>query len=130
MFFLWYNVIMGKKREMSENSLKNLKMFTKEYQPSPKTKSEGAKKGWEKKREFKAMKDAATELLMRQLPGGEIFQDVALNKIADLIENGEIKASDLIKAVEFLRDTSGQKPLDKPEIDRPEPPVINIGFKI
>ena len=76
------------------------------------------------------MKDAATELLMRQLPNGEIFQDVALNRIADLIESGEIKAADLIKAVEFLRDTSGQKPLEKPEIDRPEPPVINIGFKI
>lgn len=55
---------MTDKREPNENSLKNLKKFSKEYQPTPEAKSEGKKRAQEKRIALEMMNEYIFNKLM------------------------------------------------------------------
>ncbi len=75
----------------------------------------GIKSG-EARREKKLLKQVAEDKLLELMGNGKSFQENAIEQLQDAVLNGRIKPTDLVKILEFLRDTSGQKPTDKQEI--------------
>lgn len=105
----------------------NLKPFKKGELSSEEAKkrgSNGGKKSGIARREKKLLKQLAEEKLQELMPNGKSFQENAFDKLKDAVMDGYIKAIDLVKVLEFLRDTSGQKPKDKQEHTFKSPPVI------
>ncbi len=79
--------------------------------------SEIARKGSEamhkKEREKKAMKEVAEEKLNSLLPSGKTVQEALINNAVVLSSKENAKLREIIDLLVFLRDTSGQKPIDK-----------------
>lgn len=72
----------------------------------------GGKKSAQVRRERKMLRQVAEEKLTEIMSNGKTMQDNLIQKAAKLaFEDG--KLSDVIKFLEFMRDTSGQKPVDK-----------------
>ncbi len=106
---------MAKKREMNENSLKNLKKFSKEYQPTPEKKSKGQLKASKERKTMKAMLDY---LLEKEITNNKGKKATTLEAL--MIACVKKAMTGDIKANEFIRDTIGQKPTDKQEITQRE----------
>lgn len=85
----------------------------------------------EKQHRDKAMKEAAQDLLWKMMPNGMSLQDILLNNLGAKAGKEEATISELVKTIEFLRDTSGQKPVEKKSLvdsagEDVTPVVINI----
>lgn len=78
-----------------------------------KRQSNGGKKSGQVRREKKMMKQVAEEKLQKLLPCGKTFQEAGFDELEKLVLSGKITPKDLISILEFLRDTSGQQPIDK-----------------
>lgn len=77
-----------------------------------KRQSNGGKKSAQVRRERKMLRQVAEEKLTEIMSNGKTMQDNLIQKAAKLaFEDG--KLSDVIKFLEFMRDTAGQKPVDK-----------------
>lgn len=117
------------KRKMSENSLKNLEMAN----PANNfNNSEVARKAQEKsaakRKENKAFAKVAEEKL-NKLIYGITFQEFSMDKLIEYVESEEAKPEIIIKILELLRDSSGQKPTDKIDATNTVkglPPTFNI----
>lgn len=93
------------KRKMSENSLKNLEKGT------PFSKDvELARKANEKSHEVKREKKALKEELILLLSQGKTQEKMSLALIEEAIKGN-------VKAFEVIRDTIGEKPVNKQEIE-------------
>ena len=92
------------KRKMSENSLKNLEKGT------PFSKDvELARKANEKSHEVKREKKLLKEELMLLLAQGKTQEKISLALIEEAIKGN-------VKAFEVIRDTIGEKPVNKQEV--------------
>ena len=94
------------KRKMSENSLKNLEMA------NPKNNfnnSEVARKAQAKATEVKREKKLLKEELMLLLAQGKTQEKISLALIEEAIKGN-------VKAFEVIRDTIGEKPVNKQEV--------------
>lgn len=96
----------------------NLKPFTSNQSRDEAVKNgrKGGKKSGEVRREKKLLKQIAEEKLQELMPSGKTFQECAVNQLSSIVLSGLIKPSVIVKVLEFLRDTAGQKPIDKAEI--------------
>lgn len=74
--------------------------------------SNGGKKSVASRREKKMLRQVAEEKLTEIMSNGKTMQDNLIQKAAKLAFE-DSKLSDVIKFLEFMRDTSGQKPVDK-----------------
>lgn len=77
-----------------------------------KRQSNGGKKSAQVRRERKMLRQVAEEKLTEIMSNGKTMQDNLIQKAAKLAFE-DSKLSDVIKFLEFMRDTSGQKPVDK-----------------
>ena len=87
----------------NENSLKNLELgqkFTKENA------RENALKSVEARRRNKTMRETLEEMLKCPFDNAMTYQEAILKSAVVKVEGGDIKA------MEFIRDTIGQKPVD------------------
>ena len=75
--------------------------------------SNGGKKSVQVRREKKLMRQVAEETLLKLMPNGQSFQEQAFERLQESLLNDYIKPQDFVKILEFLRDTAGQKPIDK-----------------
>ena len=85
----------------------NLKPFTSNQSRDEAVKNgrKGGKKSGEVRREKKLLKQIAEEKLQELMPSGKTFQECALNQLSSIVLSGLIKPSDIVKVLEFLRDT-------------------------
>lgn len=100
---------MAKKRAMNEQDKINLakgKKFSKENQPSP----EAKRKGHQKKKTMREMLDYLLEKELTSKNGEKATTLEAM--MTAMIKQG---LNGNVKAVEFIRDTTGQKPTEKVE---------------
>ena len=100
---------MAKKRAMNEQDKINLakgKKFSKDNQPSPEAKS----KGHQKKKTMREMLDYLLEKELTSKNGEKATTLEAM--MTAMIKQG---LNGNVKAVEFIRDTTGQKPTEKVE---------------
>ena len=101
---------------MSENSLKNLE------KANPKNNfnnSEVARKAQEKATEVKREKKALKEELMLLLSQGKTQERISLALIEEAIKGN-------VKAFEVIRDTIGEKPVNKQEVSGVSIPSVII----
>ena len=104
------------KRKMSENSLKNLE------KANPKNNfnnSEVARKAQEKATEVKREKKALKEELLLLLSTGKTQEKISLALIEEAIKGN-------VKAFEVIRDTIGEKPVNKQEVSGVSIPSVII----
>lgn len=112
------------KHKMSENSLKNLKPLNLTHEEAVKNGKKGGKKSVEVRREKRLLQQVVEEKLNKLYPDGKTFQEKSIDLIEDMILTGILKPDDLIKLLTFLRDTAGQKPTDKQEINTNQPAIL------
>lgn len=111
---------------------KNLKPIKKGELSKEEAKKRGAaggRKSAKVRKEKKLMQQVAQETLLKLMPNGKSFQELAFEKLQSALLEDYVKPNDFVKILEFLRDTSGQKPTDKQEIIgdiKTSNPVINI----
>lgn len=102
---------MAKKRAMNEQDKINLakgKKFSKENQPTPEAKSKGHQKR-------KTMREMLDYLLEKELTNKNGEKATTLEAMmASMIEQS---ISGNVRACEFIRDTIGQKPTEKVDVD-------------
>lgn len=113
------------KRQMSENSLKNLQ--TEKYKFSkdnPEIAQKNQKKSVAKRTENKKLMQVAEAKLNEMFADGQTFQEKAIDIIGAMVLNGTAKPDEIIKLLTFLRDTAGQKPKDV--VENITPPVLDI----
>ena len=99
------------KRRMNEESLKNLqkgKKFSAENQPSPEAKSKGQK-------EKKTMRELLDYLLEKEITNKK--GEKATTKEAILVAAIKKAIEGDIKALQFIRDTIGEMPVVKQEVE-------------
>lgn len=100
---------MAKKRAMNEQDKINLakgKKFSKENQPSPEAKSRGHQKK-------KTMREMLDYLLEKELTSKNGEKATTLEAMMTAMIKQGLNGN--VKAVEFIRDTTGQKPTEKVE---------------
>ena len=100
---------MAKKRAMNEQDKINLakgKKFSKENQPSPEAKSRGHQKK-------KTMRETLDYLLKKELTNKNGEKATTLEAMMTAMIKQGLNGN--VKAVEFIRDTTGQKPTEKVE---------------
>lgn len=100
---------MAKKRAMNEQDKINLakgKKFSKENQPSPEAKSRGHQKR-------KTMREMLDYLLEKELTSKSGEKATTLEAMMTAMIKQGLNGN--VKAVEFIRDTTGQKPTEKVE---------------
>lgn len=90
--------MVNKKREMNENSLKNLKPFTSENQPKPERKSKGQIERWQRKN----MCDMMFQRLYKK--GG---CDLAVDGAIEQAKEGDLKA--LLELIKILKPNEAQQ---------------------
>ena len=113
------------KKQLSESSLKNLakgKPFSADCKEHAR---EAQRKAVIKRQENRTMKQVAEEKL-NKIIAGFTFQEISIDKLIDYVKTDEAKPETIIKILEFLRDTSGQKPSEKLDVTGVELPQINI----
>ncbi len=117
------------KRKMSENSLKNLEKANPENNFNcSEIARKAQEKSVEKRKENKTLREVASEKLLKKICG-KTFQEIAIDELLNYVFSESAKPEIIIKILEFLRDTSGQKPKDI--VENVNPPIINItGLKI
>lgn len=100
---------MAKKRAMNEQDKINLakgKKFSKENQPTPEAKSKGHQKR-------KTMREMLDYLLEKELTSKNGEKATTLEAMMTAMIKQGLNGN--VKAVEFIRDTTGQKPTEKVE---------------
>ena len=100
---------MAKKRAMNEQDKINLakgKKFSKENQPTPEAKSKGHQKR-------KTMREMLDYLLEKELTSKKGEKATTLEAMMTAMIKQGLNGN--VKAVEFIRDTTGQKPTEKVE---------------
>ena len=100
---------MAKKRAMNEQDKINLakgKKFSKENQPTPEAKSKGHQKR-------KSMREMLDYLLEKELTNKNGEKATTLEAMMTAMIKQGLNGN--VKAVEFIRDTTGQKPTEKVE---------------
>lgn len=100
---------MAKKRAMNEQDKINLakgKKFSKDNQPSPEAKSRGHQKK-------KTMREMLDYLLEKELTSKNGEKATTLEAMMTAMIKQGLNGN--VKAVEFIRDTTGQKPTEKVE---------------
>lgn len=100
---------MAKKRAMNEQDKINLakgKKFSKENQPTPEAKSRGHQKR-------KSMREMLDYLLEKELTSKNGEKATTLEAMMTAMIKQGLNGN--VKAVEFIRDTTGQKPTEKVE---------------
>lgn len=73
----------------------------------------GGQKSGQVRREKKMLKQLCEERLLKKMANGETLQDNLITKAESLVFSNKAKLSEILKFFELLRDTSGQKPVDK-----------------
>lgn len=102
------------KRYPSEKSLANLKKCNPQNNfHNPEVSRAAQKKGVAKRRENKLMRQVVEEKLNKLYADGKTFQEKAIDQIEQMIAEGIVKPADLVSLLTFLRDTAGQKPVEK-----------------
>ena len=71
----------------------------------------GGLKAAQNRRERKAMKDVIEARLNEKLSNGKTVQENLIERAEKLCFGNQAKLTDLVKFLEFLRDTAGQKPV-------------------
>lgn len=105
-----------KKPKPSTKSLENLKLANPENNFNNSDVARAAqKKSVEARKANQTMRQVAEEKLLELMANGKTFQENAFERLKQAILNDETKPADLVKILEFLRDTSGQKPTEKVE---------------
>lgn len=104
------------KRKMSENSLKNLEKANPQNNFNN---SEVARKAQEKATEVKREKKALKEELLLLLSTGKTQEKISLALIEEAIKGN-------VKAFEVIRDTIGEKPVNKQEVSGVTMPNVVI----
>lgn len=66
-----------------------------------------------KQHETKMLREVALEKLNEMLDNGKTTQEGLVERAKELALNGKVRLKDIIALLVFLRDTSGQKPVDK-----------------
>ena len=105
-----------KKPKPSAKSLENLKLANPENNFNNSDVARAAqKKSVEARKANQTMRQVAEEKLLEFMANGKTFQENAFERLKQAILNDDTKPADLVKILEFLRDTSGQKPTEKVE---------------
>lgn len=73
----------------------------------------GGQRSGEVRREKKMLRELAEEKLLEKMSNGKTMQDNLITKAASLAFSNNAKLSEVLKFFEIMRDTSGQKPVDK-----------------
>ena len=73
----------------------------------------GGQRSGEVRREKKMLRELAEEKLLEKMSNGKTMQDNLITKAASLAFSNKAKLSEVLKFFEIMRDTSGQKPVDK-----------------
>lgn len=73
----------------------------------------GGQKSGQVRREKKMLKQLCEERLLKKMANGETLQDNLITKAESLVFSKKAKLSEILKFFEIMRDTSGQKPVDK-----------------
>lgn len=73
----------------------------------------GGQKSGQVRREKKMLKQLCEERLLKKMANGETLQDNLITKAESLVFSNKAKLSEILKFFEIMRDTSGQKPVDK-----------------
>ena len=103
-----------KKHKVTLKSLENLKLANPENNfNNSDVAREAQKKSVVARKANKTMKQVAEEKLLELMANGKTFQENAFERLKQALLNDETKPADLVKILEFLRDTSGQKPVEK-----------------
>lgn len=106
-----------KKHRVTQKSLENLKLANPENNfNNSEVAREAQKKSVEARKANKTMKQVAEEKLLELMANGKTFQENAFERLKQALLNDETKPADLVKILEFLRDTSGQKPVEKHDL--------------
>lgn len=106
-----------KKHKVTQKSLENLKLANpKNNFNNSDVAREAQKKSVEARKANKTMKQVAQEKLWELMNNGKTFQENAFERLKQALLNLETKPAELVKILEFLRDTSGQKPVEKHDI--------------
>ena len=117
------------KRKMTERQLANLELANPQNNFNNSEVARSAQqKSVEARKENKRLAQVAEEKLNKAIEG-ITFQEVSIDKLIEYVKSSDAKPEIIIKILEFLRDTSGQKPSDKQEIIGDvnlAPPVFNI----
>ena len=90
---------------------------------SPEIAQKNQLKSAQKRHENKLMRDVAAEKLLKTY-NGKTFQDLTIEKIMNYCLSDDADSEKVLKILTFLRDTSGQKPKEEPQIVNM--PVIQI----
>lgn len=112
-------------RKMSENSLKNLKpLNARPKKEQRKIQSAGGKKSVQVRREAKAERESLKTLLevalsMLDKDTGETNDYVMVQAVIEKAKKGDLSAFSLI------RDTIGEKPVDKTEFSITPPTIVD-----
>jgi len=105
---------MANKKPKIEN-LKPIKKGDLSKDELKKRQSNGGKKSAVAKKQNKAFREIIIERLKVLEQGGKTTKEVLIWKLIDKIQDEKTDIKDLLKALEFLRDSSGEKPTDKLE---------------
>lgn len=106
-----------KKPKPSAKSLENLKLANPANNFNSSEVARAAqKKSVEARKANQTMRQVAQEKLLELMSNGKTFQENAFERLKQALLNDETKPADLVKILEFLRDTSGQKPVEKHDL--------------
>lgn len=82
------------------------------------------------RREKKLLKELCEEKLLEKMSNGKSMQENLITKAASLAFSDKVKLQEVLKFLEIMRDTAGQKPVDKVAQTNTEgqdiTPVFNI----
>lgn len=106
-----------KKHRVTQKSLENLKLANPENNFNNSEVARAAqKKSVEARKENQTMRQVAQAKLLELMANGKTFQENAFERLKQALLNNETKPADLVRILEFLRDTSGQKPVEKRDL--------------
>lgn len=103
-----------KKHKVTLKSLENLKLADPQNNfNNSDVAREAQKKSVEARKTNQTMKQVAQEKLWELMSNGKTFQENAFERLKLALLSEGTKPAELVKILEFLRDTSGQKPVEK-----------------
>lgn len=105
---------MATPKKEKNRGIENLKPFKSVDEARENGRKGGIKSG-EAKREKKAFKEVIIERLDKAVADGKTTKEALICKLVDKIQEDKTSVTDLLRALEFLRDSSGEKPTDKVE---------------
>ena len=106
------------------NQLKNLELGAKPFnsETGKKAGKKGGVKSGERRRELKTFRELLEQQLSQKTSDGKILKETITEQLLNLIKTGSEQTK--LKAIEMVRDTIGEKPVEK--IDNVNPQVQKI----